>query len=191
MRRRLVAEPNVIACPHCDKRIRTKTDMSGKNVRCPACEESFLVPKPEPEVKGPPKEDPYGVTIVADVPRCPNCAKEMSSEKAHICIHCGYNTLTRTRGKTVKTVSISGQEHIAHLAPAILAVVGIFVLAGLYFYFCLVLPWEVARSSWRWIDHEGIRMPIGITFLNLTFALGLFSIYRVLTKPMPDERKKD
>src|SRR6516225_3042956 len=51
--------------------------------------------------------NPYGVTKLDLAPRCPNCANEMESEEAVVCLFCGYNTLTRTWGKTKKVFALT------------------------------------------------------------------------------------
>src|SRR5207249_1834496 len=42
----------------------------------------------------------YGVTHEELGARCPECANAMESETAKICLHCGYNTITRQRKTT-------------------------------------------------------------------------------------------
>ena len=49
--------------------------------------------------------NPYDLGEFDERVRCPNCAKLMESEKAVICIYCGYNTMTREWGKTTKAMS--------------------------------------------------------------------------------------
>src|SRR5262245_44499307 len=120
----------VITCPECQKQFKGKGDLQGKKIRCPFCREPFTVPvveeerpaaKPaakKPAAKAAAKSasakqmagddddnpNPYGITQLDIAPRCPNCANEMESEEAVICLYCGYNTLTRTWGKTDKVI---------------------------------------------------------------------------------------
>src|SRR5207237_1879701 len=67
-------------------------------------------------------QNPYGVTALDLAPRCPHCAKELLSADAVVCVHCGYNTLTRRHGETRKVVEMTGQEHFAHLLPGLIPV---------------------------------------------------------------------
>src|SRR5262245_40920573 len=66
-------------------------------------------------------KNPYGITDLDLAPRCPNCASEMESEEAVVCLHCGYNTLTREWGKTEKVIATTGGEHFLYLLPGLLA----------------------------------------------------------------------
>src|SRR5262245_54886849 len=114
----------IITCPECTKRFKGKASLAGKKIKCPFCKEAFVVPKdiassatgvtamaPAKEERKPIRfddeddnPDPYAVTALDIAPRCPNCANLMADEKAFICLYCGYNTLTRTWGKTEKVV---------------------------------------------------------------------------------------
>ena len=42
-------------------------------------------------------DNPYIVNTTNLAARCPFCAKEMADQNAIICLHCGYNTLTREK----------------------------------------------------------------------------------------------
>src|SRR5437588_12293152 len=108
-----MADHPIITCPECDKKFKTKADVRGKRIKCPFCAELFLVPSADDEPNtaierregGPAavgaaaeadeNDNPYGVTELDLAPRCPNCAEEMESHDAVVCLHCGYNTLTR------------------------------------------------------------------------------------------------
>src|SRR5262245_52786911 len=46
--------------------------------------------------------NPYGVTTTELGHRCPQCAAEMPSPDAIICLNCGYNTETREQFRTKK-----------------------------------------------------------------------------------------
>ena len=59
----------------------------------------------------------------ADVPRCPLCAKELDPPDAIICIHCGFNTVTRVKADTKKVWEPDTSDWINHLGPGILAAV--------------------------------------------------------------------
>src|SRR5262245_48678791 len=124
-----MAASQIITCPECKKKFKPKADVSGKKIKCPFCSKAFVVPVPDakadkgkpdkngksadekaaPVVKAAPDGivseddiDPYGVKHVDLVPRCPNCTHEMGEHEI-ICLNCGYNTMTRQWGKTVKT----------------------------------------------------------------------------------------
>src|SRR5262249_9482758 len=150
----------------------------------PACAKVFVVPAEKPTEKVPaagadepalsalpPTAKPlgfadegeedakaYGVTELDIAPRCPNCAQLMADEKAFICLFCGYNTLTREVGKTQKTVSHTFGEHFAYLFPGIAVALTAFAFVGALTYFSVVLPGDLYKSSFAFLDHESLRM---------------------------------
>jgi hypothetical protein len=184
----------IITCPECKKKFRPKADLSGKKIKCPFCTHAFVVPLPE-EAKAAARAagedediDPYGVTTVDLVPRCPNCTTEM---KAHeiVCLACGYNTLTRQWGKTTKTLGVSGQRHFMYLLPALgsAAFTLFFILALMIFY--SFFPDWVAGTEWyfnMW-DSEAVRMWSTMVFGFLFWIAGVFCFKRFIEKPVPDE----
>lgn len=93
-------------------------------------------PKPEEKPKSPFLDDdddddadpgkaakPMGVIQEEDVPRCPHCAKELDPPDAIVCVHCGFNNQTRTKGETKKVIESDAADWATHLAPGIIAVV--------------------------------------------------------------------
>ena len=133
-----MAEAITIICPECDKKITVPAAAVGKKVRCKDCDHVFAVKapaakptagkpagvkktppkKPRTAVKAKPKptdedeedDNPIGVTALDTSPRCPNCANEMESEDAVICLTCGYNTRTRLQAKTVAVHDITAHD---------------------------------------------------------------------------------
>lgn len=98
-------------------------------------------PKPEPKKEEPKKpaasyadEDEDGAVPKAlgvvyegeDVPRCPHCAKELEPPTAVVCIHCGFNNVTRTKADSKKVWEPDAGDWMNHLAPGF-AMLGIFV----------------------------------------------------------------
>jgi DNA-directed RNA polymerase subunit RPC12/RpoP len=210
-----MAESPVITCPECRKKFRGKGNLEGKKIKCPFCAKPFVVPagkKAEaaglapaalPAAPPPPavtfadddedNPNPYGVTELDLAPRCPHCAREMEDEKAFICLHCGYNTLTREVGQTEKLMSHTGQERFMHLLPGIAsALVAFGFICGMT-YFSVVLPEDVAKSSRsvRLLDHESLRMWFTIIALGLIWGCGTFAYKRLIVEPTPPKKKKD
>lgn len=231
-----MAEPVYIRCPECRKRFKGRREQDGKRIRCPSCEEPFVLdldedevdppgekrkkpqekasrqaktepskpapPPPPPPVEtaitAPPPDDegdefdddgnPYKIENVDVKARCPNCAKEMLSEKAIICVYCGYNTLTREIGKTKKTYEVSGKEHFMHLLPGLGAVAFIiFQTVGVLSY-CLILP---NASPGSYFDSEAMRLWTTIPALMDTWPVAVYAYNRLVLHPKPEERKKD
>jgi hypothetical protein len=201
----------VITCPECDKKFKGKGDLQGKKVRCPFCKESFTVPDEDDEEEhvqaGKPKAkaaalepagdkevddiDPYGAQEQDLAPRCPNCANEMESENATICLYCGYNTLTRQWGKTVKTVAHTKMQIFLHLLPGIGAFVWMLMIIIGLLYYCLVLPLQVSGSWLGWLDHESLRMWFTIIAMGFAWGTGMFLYRRFFVEPLPPEIRKD
>lgn len=130
----------VITCPKCKKQLKAPASMQGKKVQCNSCSHRFTVPVPAQPAKGkpaaPPKgtspgkqgvdpDDsdgrPYDLTTVDLAVRCPHCAKELEEEGAVICIHCGYNLVTRTYTETKVTLEVTGMAQFLWLLPGILS----------------------------------------------------------------------
>jgi hypothetical protein len=73
---------------------------------------------------------PMEVIAETDVPRCPHCAKELDPPDAKVCVHCGYNNVTRMKADTRKVWAPTAEEWIRHLLPGIVAlaiVIGLIV----------------------------------------------------------------
>ena len=93
-------------------------------------------PKPEPKNAGAyglahddeedegAKPNPLGVIDEGqDVPRCPHCAKELDPPDAKVCLHCGFNNVTRTKAESKKVWEPTTEDWVNHLGPGILALV--------------------------------------------------------------------
>jgi hypothetical protein len=203
----------MIHCPECDKRYKGKPGLGGRKIRCPFCGGVFVVPRedeeeevtrametpartlppaqaPAGEVDEWSEKNPYGVTDIYLGPRCPHCASPMADDKAIICLECGYNTLTRTMGKTEKVLALTFGEHLMHLLPGLLCVFGIVTLMALLLWYCLVFPGTVT-GFWRFADHESMRMWATIIVLFAIWTLGFFAFRRIVLNPKPAEKQKD
>ncbi len=145
----------------------------------------------QPAATGEEGEDPYAVTHLDLAPRCPNCAHEMPSATAVVCLNCGYNTLTREWGKTEKTIGISFGRHMAYLLPGFLALFGLIAWGVLQLCFIILWPHWVAGTWMDFSDHESLRMWSTTVGMGLVFALGRYCYIRFMVKPLPEELKAD
>lgn len=135
-------------------------------------------------------DDPYAVTEIDLAPRCPNCAHEMPSADAVVCLNCGYNTLTREWGKTEKLLGVSVGRHTLHLLPGFLALFTLVLCIVDRIFYCTVWPFFIADTSWmQWTDYEGLRMWGSMIGLGIIFMLGRVCYRRFIVKPIPDELK--
>lgn len=202
-----MAENPVIACPSCHKKFKGKSDLSGKRIKCPFCATPFQVPNaqipvaaahtppPIPEARANPFDDeeddknPYGVSDVDIAPRCPNCAQLMESSKAFICKFCGYNTLTRELGKTVKVVSHTFGERFVYLLPAMLGFVFIVLQTVAMIFYCVIVPtWAVPDSWWAYADAESLRLWLVSFSLFDIWPVGIFIFKRFVLNPTPPDK---
>jgi DNA-directed RNA polymerase subunit RPC12/RpoP len=135
--------------------------------------------------------DPYGVKNQDLTIRCPHCAKEMASANATICLHCGYNTLTRERGKTDKVFGLTFDRHMKYLLPAIGAATFVFFSVVFLLYYALVSPYHVDDTMFSFTDHESLRMWCTVIFLSWIYGAGTFCFKRFLEQPKPEEVKKE
>ena len=214
-----MAESPIIVCPECDKKFRSKADVRGKKIKCPFCEELFLVPlgdkaasaaiqdkskgkaaasasesAPIPLAGDSPEEEendnPYGVTTLDLAPRCPNCANEMESADAVVCLTCGYNTLTREWGKTEKRLGVTAGRHFVYLLPGLISMMCLFGCVTRMLLRDIYLPYWVADIPvLNWQDHESVRMWESLFDVAAIFALGRYSYRRFIVKPLPEEIK--
>src|SRR5262245_57559162 len=155
-----------IACPACAQIFRGSDDVQGTRIRCPLCGHSFVVTEFAPDepamataAKAPRKaarddddEDddpnPYGVRTLDLRPRCPNCANEMESEDAIVCLYCGYNTQTRTAAQTKRVVHQSGVDKTKWILPGVLTLCGMFLLVLLQLLYVLGLGGMTRGVDW-------------------------------------------
>src|SRR5262249_49535755 len=98
-------------------------------------------PKPAPAPKKPfdDDDDDEGananpiemVDAGEDIPRCPHCAKDLEPPDAILCVHCGFNTVTRVKADSKKVWAPDASDWMTHLAPGIIALliaIGLIVL---------------------------------------------------------------
>jgi len=210
-----------IVCPHCKKVNQGPAELLGKKLRCKNCGEIFTVQKskapppkapltkpakkakpvveeedvpavavaPEVEEEGPAR--PYAVTDLDLTPRCPHCANEIE-EGAIICLFCGYNTQTRERFTTRKTIEHTGMDYFLWLLPGVLCVVLVLICIG-----GILLAWlkfddfykENAASWWVGVVF-GLFAKIysSVIELFIIFFAGKFAIKRLILNPTPPEK---
>ncbi len=152
-------------------------------------------PEPKPEAKPSPGMDEddgpirYGVNEEHLTARCPECANEMESEEAVVCLHCGFNTQTRTRATRKVVKEPSGGEVFLWLLPGIGCVLGIIV--GLVF----VILHTVKSTEWfldawyEFLSYAPFKLWAWIVYLFAAFYLGRFAVKRLLINNMPPEEE--
>src|SRR5262245_43044783 len=76
----------------------------------------------------------YGVADTDLTPRCPQCAAEMESEEAIICLNCGFNLKTREILARRKVKEMTGGDRFLWLLPGILCTLGIIIMISYWCY---------------------------------------------------------
>ncbi|HEV3237575.1 MAG TPA: hypothetical protein VGZ25_11340 [Gemmataceae bacterium] len=210
-----------INCPHCKKENKGPAELLGKKLRCKNCGEIFTVQKakgPAPktpsakpakqakpvkegeapvlalapeeiEEEGPAR--PYAVTDLDLTPRCPHCANEIE-EGAIICLFCGYNTQTRERFTTRKTIEHTGMDYFLWLLPGIVCVIVVLLCIGGIIYAWLKFDdhYKDNSSEW-WVGAVfGMFAKIYSTVIELfiIYLAGKFAIKRLILHPTPPEK---
>ena len=116
----------------------------------------------------------------------------MANEKAFICVHCGYNTLTREVGKLERTYSLTFEEQLKHLSLPWPGVAVAFALILFLIWFCIVYP-TIFRQGWKsWLlGSEPIRLFLTIFTISFIYKSGYPGLHKIIFEPKPKERKKD
>ena len=218
----------VIACPDCSKQVKVSEEHVGKRVKCKGCGTVFpvkssggspppkksgppAVPKsndttapPPPKVAPPDEEyDPNRYVPVENLdvlPRCPFCAHELATMEARICLHCGYDTMKRTRPEVRHIYAPSGGQIFLWLLPAILTIlVMIGMLVWYLFFWNLIVDWMVDSI---FEDEKGpppvyiaglspgmCRLYHALLIIVLYVPMFRFAYKRLIKNNLPPERK--
>jgi hypothetical protein len=131
-----------LSCPNCQKGLRVPPALAGKRVKCKQCNHPFVIPAaaeqqsaPTPAAAAAQPAAPKGrfdeedvvqeIGLIVDdlAPRCPFCAQELDPPDAIVCVHCGFNSRTRTKAYTKKVWAPDAMDWITHLFPGIVALV--------------------------------------------------------------------
>jgi hypothetical protein len=127
----------------------------------------------------------YGMTIEKEKPRCPHCAWELEYESDVVCLHCGYNLMTRERLQQRILEPHTGGDYFLWWLPAVLClllalgtVFGV-VAAWLWLDFGFGYPWDFALNVY-----------ISVMGAGIVYFTGKFALKRMIFHPTPPEREK-
>jgi DNA-directed RNA polymerase subunit M/transcription elongation factor TFIIS len=135
--------------------------------------------------------NPYGVTDVDLAPRCPECANEMESAEAIICLTCGYNTRTRLRAETKLVHDTTGMDWFVWLTPGILCALAVIGLTTWdIIYWVKIEDWVEGSDWWWWLGHLFIKMWGTVITLFIMYHLVRFAVKRLILDPVPPEIEK-
>ena len=210
----------VLVCPECGKQIKAPEHVLGKKIRCKFCQAAFVAKpgsdktrpgkakkpakapaaKPAPAKPTKPDDDddddpnPYGMIDVSLAARCPDCANELESEDAIICLVCGYNLRTREKAKTRKIYDLTIGEHLIWLMPGIACAVAVFTIIGFNIWYLLkiedVISWDNDPFYLGMWTIGGIKLWVVIMSLFCIWLAGKFAVKRLILHPKPPEVEK-
>jgi DNA-directed RNA polymerase subunit RPC12/RpoP len=193
----------MIQCPHCKKQFKGPVELEGKRVRCKACGQIFTVKgtapleavrsapgKPAAKAAAPQQEQMYKLTeAIKGVPRCPQCAAEMESEDAIICLECGYNQMTGQRMNVVKTYHTTAVDLMSWRFPGVFFAVVALLMVGLIGFLWLGLNrYDDQGKESGWVFPAQIWGSVFASFIG--WASGRFAVRRLITNPRPPEQLK-
>jgi DNA-directed RNA polymerase subunit RPC12/RpoP len=193
-----------VACPKCKQTFRSKDEVKNKRIRCPSCGVGFVVkefvagdpppdktkPKSQPAADDEEDANPYDVKTVTIAARCPNCANEMESEAAIICLYCGYNTQTRTLGQTTRLVQQTGGDRVKWLMPGIGCFLLLLALVLFQNYYTLSLGASFrTEEGWLWgmLCSEPLYLWLTLISAAVLWIVGRFVFKRLILEPTPPE----
>jgi hypothetical protein len=195
-----MAEAILIACPECNKKLRTPAHLQGKKIRCKSCSHVFIakaIQQTENVIKAPNPEyeadyKPYDVLDTTFAVRCPHCAGEMESDDATICLHCGYDRTKRERHNVVATYETTGMDYFLWLLPGIVCAIMVLAMIGFIVFLVTALAGVVEANKDAWWAFAPRAMSVWGTIFSLfvIFFCGRFAIRRLIFNPVPQERIK-
>jgi hypothetical protein len=210
-----MAEQILITCPECKKQLKGPAELQGKRVRCKGCGKVFAVRAAAPSKSAaPPKnptagqaakaktasppparqedevaKNPYQLTDIQLSNRCPQCAAEMESPDAVICLNCGYNTQSRQRITTVRAYAHTPLDWAIWLAPGIGCALADLALIGLICFLWIPAGLErVAGDAW-W-GHFSIQIYGSALAAGVAWIAGKYAFRRLVQNPRPPEKFK-
>lgn len=199
-----MASTITLTCPECEKKLKASSDLLGKKIRCKSCGAVFPA-REEKQGGAPAKAGGKGADaqLEADnVPyilkeeytgrRCPYCANAMEEED-RICLHCGYDTLTREHSRMKKVRETTGMDVTKWLIPGIAcAILTLAMLGGCAFYW-----FGVNRDTFGgeevWYSWFGTLFPKVYTTVAVLFAswyAGRFAVRRLYNYMPPEIEEK-
>jgi DNA-directed RNA polymerase subunit RPC12/RpoP len=121
------------------------------------------------------------------VARCPQCAYELETEDAIVCLTCGYNLLTRQRLQLQKTYELTFMDWVYWLTPPFGAVIGclasltfgIFLWTGLVWWF----------GDW-WFSHFSVQIWFTVFAAAGAWSTGKYAFKRLVYQWRPPEKVK-
>jgi hypothetical protein len=210
-----MASTITITCPECEKEMKVSADVIGKKIRCKGCSAVFPAKAAQgggksaapagakaaaAKKKPAPKKDdddeeakPYTVTEETFAPRCPQCANEMESREAIICLFCGYNLDTREKARMRKIRDVTKWDVFVWWLPGIACALAVITMITGDILYCALVNRDTFGQE-VWYDFLGgliCKMWTVIPSIFLIYYAAKFAIRRLVfnyTVPEVEER---
>jgi DNA-directed RNA polymerase subunit RPC12/RpoP len=169
---------------------------AGKSAPVPAAKPAAAKPS-KPAVDDDDDDDGpvlYGLTETSLAPRCPDCANDMEDDQV-VCLICGYNTMTREKGKMVMTYDNTFMDKFIWLLPGIACALTVLILIGFDVWYLLQIDKLVGKDdSWylTMCTSGGIKLWVVIMTLFGIYIAGYFAVKRLILnykRPEVEKRK--
>jgi ribosomal protein L37E len=173
----------------------SKAPASKAPAKKPAAAATIPLAEDKPKEKAPIRFDDeddgpaiYTPTTLELAARCPHCAKEMESPEARLCLHCGYNTVTRTRTAQKVTYDITPMDYFLHLLPGVLAVIAIGIFIGIDIWVFRKAPgWFKEWDIEEYVKPGIMTLWVCIFSALAGWKLGRFAFRRLIINYKPTE----
>jgi hypothetical protein len=197
-----VSKPSTVGTSKPGGAVKAKTEKEAPKP-APPPPAAYKMAEDDDEGDGGAKPNPLGVVDEGeDIPRCPHCAKELDPPDAVVCIHCGFNNMTRAKAESKTTWAPSGEDWFQHLLPGVLALIGFIILLVLNIMsFLNMRDWmtdTILMKDGKGPDGEPafwVKPGAFITFILAATIMPLlgcarFAIKRLIIENKPEERVK-
>jgi hypothetical protein len=190
-----MASTITIVCPECEKSLKASPQVIGKKIRCKSCGHTFAAQAPQGKAgksarKADDDDEPagaYGVTSEYLGPRCPDCANAME-EGDIVCLHCGYNTMTRQKSRARKIREITGFDIFLWLLPGILCALVVIALITADLLYVFLVDYKKIEDEWYgFLGSKGVKMWTSIVVIFFVFLAGSFAVKRLIINNYPPE----
>jgi hypothetical protein len=123
----------------------------------------------------------------SEIARCPQCAYEMETLDAVVCLTCGYNLLTRTRLQTKKTYELKFMDWVWWLLPPFGAVLGCIACIAIGIFLWTYLVWNYGEE---WYAHFSLRIWFTVFAAAGAWSSGKWAYKRLVYQFRPPELVK-
>jgi DNA-directed RNA polymerase subunit RPC12/RpoP len=169
---------------------KTTTPSTGKKNNAPAGKSKADVDKNrllDPEDSQPGKGYGFIEQPPDAVARCPQCAYELESLDAIVCLTCGYNLLTRQRLHMQKTYETNFMDWVVWLIPPICSAIGCLLCIAFGIFLWTGLVWWY--GDW-WFSHFSVQIWFTVFAAGGAWSSGKFAFKRLVYQLQPPEKLK-